>query len=191
MPIEFEWDSRSLPFGRGDKRVEKALARALRLAGSAAIRQVQDGSVEHVTTKKLISADTVRDGLPLDLPGTKVEISDLQWTERISGKGMALVRFPYMQTALGARVRVNARSGFKLLKGSFTLRLRSGHVGIFRREGAARLPIKELWTTRISDSMSDPGAVDGIGTKAMEKLQTAFARGLERELAKLRRKGDA
>lgn len=189
--IEFEWDSRNLPFGRGDKRVEKALQRALRMAGNAAIKEAQDGSTEYVTTRKLIGQDDVRQGLPLEMPSAKAEISDLQWTERVSGKGMALAKFPYMQTALGARVRVNARSGFKLLPGSFTLRLASGHVGIFRRTGKDRLPIKELWTTRISDSMSDPGAVEGVQGKALEKLQTAFARGLERELTKLRLKGEA
>lgn len=188
--LEFEWDSEDLKVFRGGA-VEKALARALRLAGNAAIREAKEASTDHVTSRKLIGRSNVEEGLPLDMPKTSDAINDLVWVERISGKGMALSKFPNIQTALGATVRVNAASGFKLLKGAFTVRLSSGHLGIFRRKGAERLPIKELWTTRISDAMSDPGAIDGAHRKAQEKFQTVFARGIERELAKLKRKGDA
>lgn len=187
--IKFDWDSRELPFKRGDKRVEKALARALRLAGNQALRVAQDATVRYVQGKKLVAEATVRKGTPLTSPPSSAPISALEWTEKVSGKGMPLSKFPFIATRLGTMVHVNATSSFKLLPHTFVRRLRTGHLGIFQRKGEDRLPIKELWTTRISDAMSDPGAVDGVHQAAAERLQSAFARGLERELAKLRRKG--
>lgn len=191
MVIEFEWDSRNLPFGRGNKQVEKALQRALRMAGNAAIKEAKVASADHVTNKRLIARTRVEDGLPLDMPKGSDAIADLEWKERISGKGMALAKFPSIQTALGAYVRISPTSGFKRIKGAFIARMDNGHLGIWRRTGPGRTPIKELWTTRISDAMSDPGAIDVAQDRGLAKLQTAFAKGLEREFQKLRKKGGA
>lgn len=188
--ISFEWDSRDMQVFRGG-RIELALSRALRMAGNAALKEAQGASSLHVTSKKLISSDAVVKGLPLVFPSRKDAISSLVWEEKISGQAMPLAKFPYIQTGHGASVRVNATSGFKLISNAFTLRLNSGHVGIFQRKGKDRLPVKELWTTRISDSMSDPGAIDRAHASALGVFASTFEQGMAREIAKLKRKGDA
>ena len=187
--LEFEWDSRELQVFRGGK-VEEALGRALRLAGNQALREMQDASAQHVTSRKLIDEGRVRDGMPLVFPGRKDAIASLEWTEKVSGEVMPLSRFPFIATAQGVHVRVNMTSGFKVLTSAFVRRLSTGHLGVFQRKGKARLPIKELWTTRISDAMSDAGAAEKAQAKAMEKFGPAFERSLARELEKLKRKGD-
>jgi hypothetical protein len=198
MPsLEFVWDSRNLAFFRGNAS-EKALSRALRLAGNQAFKVMAEQSESHVIGRKLIDRARVTGGLDLIFPGSKEAIASLQWTERVSGEVMPLSRFPAIATAQGVRVRVNATSGFKLLPSAFMRRLSTGHLGVFQRTGTfgrrgnPKLErIRELWTTRISDAMSDVGAVDKVQTKAMERFGAVFEKNLERELAKMKRKGDA
>jgi hypothetical protein len=188
--IEFEWDSRALGFFR-DNAGEKALSRALRLAGNAALKVMASESESHVVGRKLIDRARVRGGLDLVFPGSKEAISSLVWTERVSGEAMPLAHFPFIATGQGVRVRVNTSGGWGVLPHAFAARMKNGHLGVFQRKGKERKPIREMWTTKISDAMSDEGAVETVQGRAMGMFTDTFDRGLERELAKLRRKGDA
>jgi hypothetical protein len=187
--LEFIWDSRDLEVWRGGK-VEFALARALRLAGNQALRVMQRDSTRAILGRKLMREGDVVKALPLVFPGRKAAIRDLVWREKVSGKPVPLSQFPHIQTKRGISVRVNVGGGTKRIKSAFVATMRSGHVGIFRRKGKARLPLQELWTTRISDVMQDHGIIPAIEGAAYARMQSAFTRGLERELAKLKRKGD-
>ena len=186
--IEFVWDSRDLEIWRGGK-VEGALVRALRLAGNQALRGMQKDSVAHVIERKRMRPDDVAKGLPLVFPSRKEALRDLVWREKVSGTPVPLGKFPHIQTARGVSVRVNVGGATKRIKSAFVATMGNGHVGVFRRKGKARLPIQELWTTRISDVMKDQGVIPAIETKAYAKLQGAFGRGLTRELKKLVHKG--
>jgi hypothetical protein len=188
--IEFVWDSRDLEVWRGGK-VEGALVRALRLAGNQALRGMQKGSVEHVIQRKRMKPDEVTKGLPLVFPSRKEALRDLVWREKVSGSPVPLAKFPHIQTARGVSVRVNVGGATKRIKSAFVATMRNGHQGVFRRKGKERLPIQELWTTRLSDVMKDAGAIPSIQSKAYAKMQGAFERGLTRELQKLVRKGEA
>ncbi len=188
--ITFEWDSRDLSVWRG-RKVDQALTRALRLAGNAALRSVQDESTEGVKKRKFLRESDVRKGLVLDFPTGRTEISSLQWTERVSGELVPLAKFPFTSTPQGVRVNVNRAGGArKLIPSAFVATMANGHTGIFVRKGKARLPIKELFSSKLSDTMQDNGLIPSIYEVAQVKLQKTFDRGLERELGKLRRKGD-
>lgn len=54
-----------------------------------------------------------------------------------------------------------------------------------RRVG--RLPIRQLWGSRLGDVMQDTGAIDSIFAAAQERMSTAFERGLAMQLDKLGR----
>lgn len=170
--------------------VEGALARALRLAGNQAIREAQKATVERITSKKWLREDFVKKGLPLTVPKGKASLSSMEWVERVSGKPIELSRFPHIQTAFGVNVRVNKGSGTARIRSAFIADNVRGHESVFLRRGKARLPIKELHTTRLCDAMSDQDAMPSVERKAMARFDSAFARGLEREMGKLRRKGD-
>lgn len=188
--VDFEWDSRDLALWRGGK-VEAALARAARLAGNQAIKVAKTSTIAYVRSKKFLREHDVAKALPLVMPGRKDALANLVWTEKVSGAPMPVSKFPNIQTKTGVSVRINVGAGTKRIRSAFRATLGSGHLGVFRRKGKARLPIAELWTSRISDVMQDPGAVDGVQGQALQRFQTAFQRGLARELAKLKRKGEA
>lgn len=194
----FNWDSGEVAIWKGSK-TEKALARALRLAGNQAIRAAKKQSVAHVRSKKLIREEVVEKRMPLTSADSKEAIADLEWTERVGNKPMPLVRFPHIKTAFGITVRVNVNGGKGRLKSAFEAKVGAGgHVGIFMRTGVfgrrgnPKLErIKELFTSRVSDSMADPGAMDGARDAAAKRMRKAFQKGLARELLKLKKKGDA
>jgi hypothetical protein len=188
--LDFSWDSRDLKMWRG-KAVDKALARALRLAGNAALRAMQGQSVEEVQRKKLMKESAIRDGTPMDKPGSRVEIRALTWKMRISGKAIPLGKFLHQRGPLGVSVAVNRGGGRKLIRGAFVATMKSGRKGIFLRRGKARLPIDELYSSKISDVMSDRGTIPRVQGQALFVMEKTFAKGLDRELKKLRRSGNA
>jgi hypothetical protein len=195
--IEFTWDSRDLAVWRGGK-VEGALTRALRLAGNQAIRSMQKDSTARIRAKKLLREKVVAEGLVLMYPSRKAAIVGLSWTMKVSGEPIPISRYPHIQTRRGVSFRVNTGGGTKRIKSAFTARTKSGHLGIFRRDGRfgrhgnPKLErISELWTSRLSDTMKDPGTIPAVHAAAYAKLQAAFSKGLEREMKKLRRKGEA
>jgi hypothetical protein len=188
--ISFTWDSRDLDLWRGKSKVEGALVRALRLAGNRALRELGKGSVEAVRARKLMREEYVRRGLPLVFPGRKEAIQDLVWREKVSGEVVPLSRFPMVQTAFGVAVRINVSGSKRVIKSAFIRSMKSGHEGVFQRKGKERLPIKELWTTKLSDVMDDKGLAPALLQGAGVKLQGAFEAALRRELAKLQRKGE-
>ena len=51
----------------------------------------------------------------------------------------------------GRGVRVTVKKGNRqLFQGTFIARMKSGHIGVFKRQGKERTPIKELFTFRIT-----------------------------------------
>mgnify|MGYP001259438429 CR=1 FL=1 len=188
IAVDFVWDSRDLAVWR-NRVVDSALARAVRLAGNQALRVQQKESVKTVTSRKHLKPKAVQDGLPLDFPGRGQKIEDLEWTEHVSSKPVPLSRFPHIQTKRGVSVRINKRGSTKRIRGAFVANMASGHRGVFVRKGKARLPIKELWTSRLSDTMQDRGVIPAVQGKAMKKFQSAFERGLKREIEKLQSRG--
>jgi hypothetical protein len=187
LAFEFVWDSRQLEVWRGSK-VEGALVKALRLAGNQALRSMQKDSATQVTNRKLMKTAEVLKGLPLVFPSRKEAIRALVWRENVSGKAVPLASFPHIQTAKGVSVRVNVSGKTTRIRSAFVTSVR-GHSGIFMRRGKRRLPIHELFTTRISEVMQDEGVIPAVQSAAYAKLQSAFAKGLDRELGKLKKKG--
>jgi hypothetical protein len=189
--IEFVWDSRDLNIWRGGGKVEFALGRALRLAGNQALRAMGAESNISVRRRKRMREGEVMKGLPLVFTGSRTAIKDMVWRMKVSGKPVPLSAFPHIDTRKqGVLVRVNVGGSTKRLPGAFVATLRSGHEGIFKRRGKARLPIDELFSSRISDTMKDEAIILHVQGVAFNRMQTAYQRGLERELGKLKRKGD-
>jgi hypothetical protein len=195
MPValDFEWDSADLAVFRG-RKVDTALARALRLGGNQAIRVVQRAAIAHITGRKLLRDADVKKGLPLVLPRRSDAIQNLSWTMKVSGRPIALSKFPNVDTrSLGKRggvlVRVNRGAGPVRIASAFSAGVASGHVGIFRRKGKARYPLQHLVTSSLADSMQDAGVAPAALAKGYAKLEAAWPKGMDRELGKLRRKG--
>jgi hypothetical protein len=184
--IEFVWDSRDLEVWRSAK-VERALTRALRLAGNQAARVMQKKSLKQVQSRKFIRETRILKGLPLSMPSRSAEIQRLVWTERVSGRPIPLVDYPHSRSKSGIMVSVNRTGGVrKLVKAAFAAQMKSGHKGIYRRQGRGRLPIRELFSSTIANALQDSSVLSSILNAASQRFDRAFARGLPRELAKVK-----
>lgn len=189
--ITFEWDSRDLDVFRG-RKVDAAVARALRLAGNYAIRDLRKEATELALSRKNLTSDVVQADQDLQLPQRAREIREFAWSLFVKGKPVPVAKFPHLDTRLtrsrnGVLVRYGT-GGTQRLTEAFTVRLKSGHEGVFRRRRDSRLPIDELFSSRLPANYGEE-VVTRYGGSTYRKLEARFKRGLDRELGKLRRKG--
>lgn len=169
-----------------NKGVEKAAFRALKKAGTSAARAMLAASNRSVRFRKRFKVADVKKALPVTYPKSgRKDIESLVWTMRVSGKAFPLAAFPYRETRKGVIVRVNKGKG-QLVKGVFVATMASGHVGIFKRvKGQGRLPIREAYTTRISDVFDDAGMIPAVQARTQAVFSRDFERLFPLELDKL------
>lgn len=153
------------------------IMRAALRAGSDAIRAGRAESVRKVRERRAMKAGAVRDAITLQYP-TSGEGGALLWSINVSSAPARVADYPYRQTRQGVSVQIKT-SGRSVIRGAFVATMRSGHKGVFLREGKARLPITEVFTTRVSDVFRDPGFVDGV----LERTKAVFRSSYERNLA--------
>lgn len=67
--------------------------------------------------------------------------------------------------------RLGARAGSHFFPGAFVATMHSGHIGIFKRAGYSRLPIKEQ-VVRLSAASQ---AIDGVKNDVANRLEITFA----------------
>lgn len=190
--IEFTWDSRELDVFRGGK-IEKALGRAMRLAGNQAIRELRQGTTDLVRRKKALEEATVKEDQALSTPNRKDELRDFVWTLWVKGQPVPVAKFPHIDTR-GTRSRNGVlvrfgQGGTQRLQRAFVATMKSGHEGVFRRTRKARLPIEELFSSRLPANLGGEVLMT-LSDPTYRKLETTFKRGLTRELGKLKRGGD-
>jgi hypothetical protein len=192
-PLTFTWDSRELAVFRG-RNIDRAMGRALRLAGNQAIRFLHRGEMDLATSRKALPRPLIAEDQKLSLPHRGADLRDFVWRIYIQGKPVPVSKFPHLDTRStrsrnGVLVRFGD-GGTRRLERAFTATMRSSHAGVFRRVRGTRLPIQELYSSRLPARFGGE-VVTTYSDKTFRKLETAFQRGLDRELAKLRRKGDA
>lgn len=184
VTLVLSWDSRDLEVLRGG-RVEEALRRALRKAGGDAIRSLKAGTSKGVRERKRLKVSRINKGTPIHFPASKSSISDLEWRMDVSGQLVPVVEFPHRQNRKGVVVSINVGQR-KLIRSAFVARMKSGHVGVFRRRGDERLPIDEAFTTRLSDVVQDSGFIPRVQAQARVKFEASFQRLLPLELGRLK-----
>lgn len=201
--VDFEWDSRDLAVFRG-RKIDAAIARALSKSGNDALRAMRAEASRTVRTKKRIKAGRLSRALPIVFPPNTKEIHQLVWRMNVSGAVMRVGDFPHRQVRKGVSVAIN-KGGRKLIRSAFVARMKSGHVGVFfraktgahgpltkkqQKSGHAfrvkRLPIEEIFTSRISDVFEDPGVSEHVLDRGRGVFALAFARLLPLELGKVK-----
>ena len=181
--IAFEWDSRDLQVWRR-RSIESALAKALSKSGSDAVRALKAESSRRVRAQKRFKVAFVNKSLPVTYPTSK-EISRLAWRMDVSGALVPVAAFPHRQTKRGVSVAINVGAR-KTIRSAFIATMRSGHEGVFVRRGKTHLPIKEAFTTRVSDVFMNSGFIPLVELKAQGVFSQAFERLLNVELSKVR-----
>lgn len=103
-------------------------------------------------------------------------------SRRLSGilwLGIAPVKAAYFGKP--RQLKKGAKAGKKTFPGAFVATMRSGHIGIFRRKGKSRLPIREVRVPL----QGAQGIVSSIARQADKRLLTIFQQELSYELGKL------
>lgn len=161
-----------------------AIRRAMRKAGGDAIRAMRAEGKRHIRDRKWIKAGQIAKGLALRLP--RSFSSDMEFRLDVSGKAFPLAAYPHRQTKKGVSVKVNRSAGSRtLILGAFVATMRSGHAGIFMRKGNKRLPIEELFSTRLVDAFQDAGFIPGVQHRGVSVFRAAFKRLLPLEIERL------
>lgn len=168
----------------GDKLLDRALLKAAVSAGNDAVRTAQAGSTRGVRDKKRFKAGAVKRGTPIIWPRNKTDLHALEWRLEASGAPVRLGDVPRRQTKRGVVVEVN-RGVRRLVRGAFIARLKSGHVGVFRRRGKTRLPIDEGFTSTIADVFTDPGFAPRVIERGMTRGLATFERLFAIELQRI------
>lgn len=110
---------------------------------------------------------------------TRSRATNTHWVAVISatGRPIALINFNARQIRKG--VSAKAWGQRKVYKGVFIAKMKSGHIGVYKREGKGRLPIKELWGPSVPKLMADAA----IATPLAEFGRQRLAKELEANLA--------
>lgn len=159
-----------------------ALKRALRKAGATAQRDMRSEASKRIRARKRIKPRYITRALTLGRSKGS-DIADMSWSLDVSGEPVPLVAYPNRQTKRGVSVEVN-RGKRTLVKGSFVSTMKSGHKGVFRRRGTARLPIKELLGSRPVDALLHKGEADAVAARGGKSFGDTFVRVLPLEIGK-------
>jgi len=180
--LVLSWDTSKIQPLR-DGGLERALFRAVSKAGGDAIRAARVASSRTVRFRKRFRVSKVNQGLPIRFPRGPRVLDDLEWRITPSGETMPVSAFPgARQVKLGASVGINRQR--KTIPGAFVAKMKSGHVGVFKRRGSKRLAIDELFSTKISDVFRDGGMIPAVHTRAQVVFSASFARLLPLEIAR-------
>lgn len=161
---------------------KRAVVRALRKAGTTALRDMRSEAVKVIRKRKRIKVSYISRALTLARPKGS-DVTSMEWALKVSGDHVPLVAYPHRQTRKGVSVEVN-RGKRTLLRGAFIATMRSGHEGVFRRLGKSRLPIKEMLGSRPIDALLHKGEAQGVADRGGKSFGATFTRLLPLEMGK-------
>jgi len=183
MPVAItaNWD-RSQIAALEASPLKAALKRTLRKAGATALRDMRSEASKRIRARKRIKSRYITRAMTLRR-ARGGNIAAMEWALDVSGEPVPLVAYPHRQTAKGVSVEVN-RGKRTLIKGSFVSSMKSGHKGVFRRRGKARLPIDELRGSRPVDALLHEGEADAVAERGGRSFGDTFVRVLPLEVGK-------
>lgn len=179
--ISVKWD-RSQIAAIGTGPLKAAAKRALRKAGSTALRDMRSEASKRIRQRKRIKASYIRRAMTLRRPKGG-DIGSMEWAVEMDATPVPLVAYPHRQTKRGVRVEVN-RGKRTVVAGSFVATMQSGHRGVFERKGPARLPIQELRGSRPVDALLHEGESEAVAARGGASFVATLARVLPLEVAK-------
>lgn len=174
----------------GDKAFQAAVVRALKKAGSDALRLMRAESKRQIRKTRAIKAGFLTDAFPLTYSKGN-SISDLGWRMDVSGKAVPLGQYPVRQTKKGVSVEV-VRGVRKLIRGAFlatATKSEDGRAGVFLRPGKARYPMGHRLGPTVSDNMRQRGLITAVYVAVQNRFAATFNRVLPGELAKSKKQG--
>lgn len=173
MKVDIRLDRRDLA---ALEQVSPAVKRAIRKAGSTALRDMRSEASKRIRARKRIKPGIANRAF-------RLRRLDGVWALDVRGTKVPLSSYPHRQTRRGVTVEVN-RGKRTLLEGAFVATMKSGHKGIFRRRGKGRLPLDELLGSRPVDALLHEGEAIGVADRGVKSFVATFDRLLPMELEK-------
>jgi hypothetical protein len=167
--LQVKFDSRQFD-KLASRRLLKAVTSATRSGIDQAGRLAKKEASKYVRSKKNLKAKFVRDGMLLTLTRRGAAIGEMRATLNASGLWVPLSTYPHRVLAQGKGVAVRVNKGKKrvVLRSAFKS---TAKPGIFlRRPGQG----PTLYSSRLSDVMSDKGAVPRVYEAAERRFVSAF-----------------
>ena len=111
----------------------------------------------------------------------------LQGAVTSKGKPLPLVAFSTRQTKKGVSVQVKKGRPRKVIPHTFQATMKSGHKGVFWREKkggkmVGRLPIQELYSSRVPDIFSNDSVMRPVIAKAQDRMSKNLSHEIDYEL---------
>lgn len=179
--IDTEIDTRGVEALRAD-RVSRAATKAARKASSTSLRDMRSEAKKRVRARKKLKAKTINRVLDLRRAKQKT-IDGMTWGLDIRGKRVGAIEYPHRKTKKGVVVEVN-KGKRTLIKSAFLATMKSGHEGIWIRQGSARLPIAEVLASRPVDALLHAGEAEGVAERGRASFSATFDRLLPIEMEK-------
>lgn len=181
ITLDAKWDKRGIA-ALASGPFKRAALRAIRKAGATALRDMRSEASKRIRQRKRIRPSLIRRAMTIKR-ATGSDLARMAWSVNLSGDPVPLVAYPHRQTARGVSVEVN-RGKRSLVPGAFVATTKSGHVGVFRRRGKARLPIEELRGSRPVDALLHKGEAEGVAERGGRSFADTFARVLPLEIGR-------
>lgn len=141
VEIQVQYDSRELPIWL-----------------NRTIAQVKTEASRNIRQEVRLKAKDVNRGLVIVRANSqKGALVTMQASIQVNTNPVPLFQYGAKQTKQG--VTVNVKGIRKLVKHAFIAKMKSGHEGVFLQRGKARLPIDELYSTRLSDVFYNSGFI--------------------------------
>lgn len=182
MNVRIKWNNRRNAEALRSAPLKAALKRALRKAGSTALRDMRSEASKRIRARKRIPISYIHKALTMRKED-RGEVAGMKWKLQIAGDAVPLSAYPHRQTKKGVSVEVN-RGKRTVVKRSFLATMRSGHEGVFQRLGSARLPIRELLGSRPLDALSHDGETEAVAARGAKSFVATFDRLLPLEIDK-------
>ena len=161
-------------------RMRSAIKRAIRKAGATALRDMRSEANKRIRARKRIPLKYIRDAVSVRKVDSG-DIANMEWALELSGAPVPLSAYPHRQTKTGVSVEVNQGTR-TLVAHSFVATMKSGHKGVFKRVGKARLPIRELLGSRPVDALLHEGEAQAVADRGHKSLRETFERVLLMEI---------
>lgn len=166
------------------RRLASAAVRAMKKAGSTALRDMKSEASKSVREQKRIKAKQINRAMRLVRPrGSRIE--DMEWSLQVADLKMRVADYPHRQTRRGVSAQIN-RGSRSLIRGAFVATMRSGHRGVFVRRGRRRLPIEEMFSSRVIDVIGSEKKIQRVHRRGVDAFNATWRRMFDAEMQKER-----
>jgi hypothetical protein len=174
LSISFDW---SLFLERLHGLTPPKLDRAVALGLVDTAKSAVSKAASTIARRTSLRSAMVKSRISYD----KVKIGDYQTFIRSSRRLIPLIDYGGRQTAVGVRA-AKPWGRAQVFRTAFIATMPTGHRGVYRRVGASRLPIKQMWGPGIYHTFAQPDVQAVVKATIKQRLPVAIARRIKAEL---------